>query len=60
MRAVFPNFDNQLTGERETHRISRIHRLSRVEEASDLSKVTLIGSDVDGSSGTSVRDHHER
>jgi hypothetical protein len=42
-------------GERETHLISGIHGLSRGEEASDLIKVTILGSGVDGPSGTSER-----
>jgi hypothetical protein len=42
-------------GERETHLISGIHRLSRGEEASDLIKVTIQGSGVDGPSGPSER-----
>jgi hypothetical protein len=42
-------------GERGTHPIPGIHRLSRGEEASDLIKVTIPGSGVDGPSGTSER-----
>jgi hypothetical protein len=42
-------------GERETHLISGVHGLSRGEEASDLIKVTILGSGVDGPSGTSER-----
>jgi hypothetical protein len=41
--------------ERETHLIPGIHRLSRGEQESDFTKVTILGSGVDGQPGTSER-----
>jgi hypothetical protein len=58
MRGVYPPYDEvRERGEMETHLIPGIYWLSQGEEVSDLSKVTIPGSGVDGPSGTSGRAH---
>jgi hypothetical protein len=52
--------DNHEETHSTTHPISGIYRLSRVKEASDLLKVTIIGSVKDGPMGPSRTAHGEK